>query len=170
MPTIRRTRELLDPSIAIAAEGSQDPADHEPAPPPILRAGNQNARTHGLYSADPPDPESARIAILRDIDLALLRGDHRALMRSARALAHLGDRDIASIIRANARTMKDAEARARRERVPFRRERIPRPTERLRQWLQDRKEALDYRDINEKIADLEDSIVRKEAKRKAHAK
>jgi hypothetical protein len=143
MPTIRRHREPLDPSIALAADGTQElPAPRAMLPGPVpapyaepnRRKGNQNARTHGIYAAEPGDPEDARLRILRDIDNAMKRADHRALMRHARALRDLGDRDFAAVVRAQARVLRDQEER----RTGNRRQRHGSPARILRDWQAER--------------------------------
>lgn len=149
---ITRHREPLDPSIDSAAEGSQELPPPRgmivgAAAEPNRRRGNQNARTHGIYAAEPGDPEEARMRILRDINLAIKRSDHRAMMRHARALAHLGDREFAAVVRAHARTIHDQQQRADGRRgFPIRRNAHGSPERITRAWQSDRERERDRRE------------------------
>lgn len=110
MSHITRTKEPLDPSIATADEGSQDPADARGAPARRPgRRGNQNARTHGAYSRA-TDPVDAAQRLHRQARQQLAARDIPALYRTARALQATGDAASARALRIAARMMEDARA------------------------------------------------------------
>lgn len=157
MPPIRRIREPLDPIIADTGEESQDPGDH-PNHSHNHRSGNQNARTHGIYSADPPDLDIARTRIHEDTLSAMKRGDHRALIRIARTAAAIGDTNLAAALRVQARAIKDTHTRKQGQSVPIRRPRLSTILPALKRYTQEvtASHHNSHRTASEQLADFEE--------------
>ena len=85
------------------------------------RLGNQNARTHGVYSQHPPNPDELRKHLQQEARNAIKCYDHLTLRRVAAAFKQTGDVEGAKCLRAMANHLQDEKARRAGLRTPIRR-------------------------------------------------
>jgi len=106
-----------------------------PKPPERTRLRNQNARTHGIYSAHPPDQHEVRMRLMNDLRDAIQRDDPDDIRIIARNLQAIGDRDVATALRYTAQQIEDDRAHRAGYAVPQRRSHIRNPKLIIAKWV-----------------------------------